>query len=430
MKHGIKKRLSLRKDLGLLQATACGVGIIVGAGIYVLLGSATNLAGNSVWLSFFIAALLAIFTGLSYAELSSMFPQDASEYLYVEEAFNKRLAFIIGYAVILGGVISAAAVALGFAGYLSALIPYSNLIIIGILITLLFSFINFYGIKESSWLNVVLTTLEVGGLIFIILISIKSFGSVNYLEMPHGFTGIFNAAALIFFAFLGFESVVKLSEETKNAKRVIPLALILSIIITTILYILVAISAVSRLGWEKLATSKAPLADVAFIALGSKAFLLLGIVALFSTGNTILIILITTSRIMYGMGNQIKKLKFLTKIHKKRRTPYVAIFLTMVFSILFILLGKKIDIVAGITNFSVFFTFIFINATLIWLRYKKPRLKRRFKVPLNIGKFPVLALLGVAACVFMIYFLEINIIIVGAILILVGFLLGYLVKDK
>ena len=119
------KKLTLRKDLGLVQAISAGVGIIVGAGIYVLLGPAAGLAGNAVWISFIISAILALLTGLSYAELNSLYPKDGSEYLYVENTFNKKLAFLIGYTILLGGSISAATVSLGFAGYLSSLINYN-----------------------------------------------------------------------------------------------------------------------------------------------------------------------------------------------------------------------------------------------------------------------------------------------------------------
>ncbi len=414
-----RKKPKLKRVLGLLEATFMGVGIILGAGIYALIGKAAGVAGNSVWMSFAIASLVAALTGLSYAELSSMFPKDAGEYIYTKKAFGSRIAFLVGYFVIAAGIISAAAVALGFGGYLSALLNMNFIIPMAIGCIIVFSLINFWGIKQTAWINILCTILEAGGLILIIILALKFIGRVNYFEMPHGYTGVFSAASLIFFAFIGFESIIKLSEETKKPTKTIPKALILSVIITTILYILVAIAAVSILGWEALGASNAPLADVAAAAMGSNAFLMLAIIALFSTANTVLIILVVTSRIMYGMGAERSLPKVLSQVHKKRKTPWVAITAVSLMAIAFALIGD-ITFVAETTNFAIFVTFAFINAALIGLRYTDAKQKRPFKVPLNIGKFPVLALLGIIASIFMLINLDKIVLLGGIGLTLVG----------
>ena len=427
MKKGkpVRKHLTLRRDLGLFQATVAGVGIILGAGIYALIGVAAGTAGNAVWLSFVIAALVAAFTGLSYAELSSMFPNDSSEFLYAEKAFGERIGFITGYLVIIAEVIAIATVALGFAGYFSRLFNVDFIILIAFLCIVLSSFVNFWGIKQSAWLNVIFTSIETLGLIAIIFFGFKFFGNVDYFEMASGFSGIFKSAALIFFAYLGFDSMVKLSEETKNPRRTIPLALILSIAITTVIYILVAVSAVSILGWEKLGASNAPLADVASAAFGTNAFIVLAIIALFSTSNTVLILLITTSRMIYGMAHDFKN-KFLARIHKTRRTPYNAILVTSVLSIIFVLFGD-ISFVAGVTDFAIFLVFFIVNLSAITLRYKN-KTKRGFKIPLNIGKFPVIAFLGVLSTLFMMFHLELIVVLGAVALTLFGFVVYYLIK--
>lgn len=409
----------LKRTLGLVEATFAGVGIILGAGIYALIGKAAGIAGNSVWLSFALAALVAAFTGLSYAELSSMFPTDSGEYIYTRKAFGARVAFLVGYFVIAAGIISAAAVALGFGGYLGALLNMNFLIPMAIGSIIFFSLINFWGIKQTAWVNIVCTILEAGGLVLIVILALRFIGRVNYFEMPNGYVGVFSAASLIFFAFIGFESIIKLSEETKNPTKIIPKALILSIIISTILYILVAIAAVSVLGWEKLGASNAPLADVAAAAMGSNAFIMLAIIALFSTANTILIILVTTSRIMYGMSTEKSLPKILSVVHKKQRTPWIAITAVALLSMAFAMIGD-ISFVAGATNFAVFITFIAINAALIGLRYTDAKQKRPFKVPLNIGKFPVLALLGILTSAFMLINLDKMVLLGGVGLTLVG----------
>jgi basic amino acid/polyamine antiporter, APA family len=425
-----RKTLTLRRDLGLFEATMCGMGIIFGAGIYVLMGAATGIAGNAVWLSFLIASIIAVFTGLSYAELSSLFPKDSGEYIYAEKAFGKKIAFIVGYFIILAGVVSASAVALGFAGYFDALFGIEYLVPVAIALLAVFSFVNFYGIKHAVKASIIFTCIETSGLLLIIALGFKYIGSVNYFEMPHGLTGVFSASALVFFAFLGFDSIIKLSEETKNPTKIIPKALLLAISITTTVYVLVAISAVSILGWDKIAASTAPLADVAAAALGSNAFILLAAIALFSTANTVLIILIATSRMIYGMSKDDDRSlpETFSQVHKKRRTPWIAVISVLLLSSAFAMIGD-ITIVAELTNFAVFSAFMVVNASLIALRYKSPNLKRKFKVPLNIGKFPVLPLLGIITCIFMLANLELIVIAGGITLIAVGLLMHYGLKE-
>ena len=241
---------SLKRDLGLLEVTLSGIGIILGAGIYVLIGQAAGLAGNAIWLAFLLSAIMALLTGLSYAELFSMFPKAGAEYDYVTNAFNSRLAFVVGWLVFLSGVLAAATVALGFAGYLTALTSIPMLIsAIGLLIVL--TVLLAYGVKETARVAVIATLIEVAGLIIVIAIGLPHLGSVNYWEMPQGYSGLFAASALIFFAYQGFESMVKFSEETKKPDTTVPKALILALAVSSVLYILVALSVVSVLGWQQ-----------------------------------------------------------------------------------------------------------------------------------------------------------------------------------
>lgn len=424
----------LKRELGLLEATFAGTGIILGAGIYALIGEAAGIAGSSLWISFLISALVAAFTGLSYAELSSMYPKDSGEAEYGEKAFNKRIGFLLAWLIIFEGVVSSAAVALGFGGYLAGLINSIipiPIVIGAILCIVLFSFVNFWGIKESSRFNIFSTLIEAGGLILIVILGISYYGKVDYFEMAHGFGGVISAAALIFFAFIGFEAIVKLSEETKNAAKIIPKALMYSIAISTLLYVLVAIASVSILGWQTLAASSAPLADVAAAVMGSKAFLILAIIALFSTANTVLMILVTTARILYGIGQKFNKIKFMSIIHNKRRTPYLAVFFCMFVAIIFALIGD-IKIVAEVTNFAIFSTFILINGALLSLRKKYPKQKRPFKVPFNIGTINVPAFFGILITAGLMFYLSQSwkVYLGGAILILAGLATFSLLENK
>ncbi len=411
----------LRRELGLFETTIYGIGVILGAGIYAIIGEGAGLAGNAVWLSFIIAAIVASFTGLSYAELSSMYPKTAAEYNYTRNAFRKEwLAFLVGFIMIVAGLFFSATVSIGFAGYFSALFG-TPIILTAIGLIAILSFVNFIGIKQSSRINIISTLIEFSGLLIIIIIGLPFIGAagVNYFESPLGMAGIMGAAALLFFAFIGFENVANISEEAKNATKIIPRALMLSLIISTILYILVAISAVSVLGWEALSASGAPLADVAVGAMGPSMYLVLSVIALFATGNTVLIMLIATSRMIYGIARNHSSV--LSRIHKKRGTPHFAILTVLILSSLATLLGD-LGTVANMTNAGVFITYVFVNLSLIRMRFTRPKEERPFKVPLNIGRLPILPVLGIASSFVMLLQFEPFILILEVFLISLGYL--------
>jgi APA family basic amino acid/polyamine antiporter len=405
----------LKRSLGLFEVTLYGVGVIIGAGVYALIGKAAGLAGNAIWAAFAIGAFIAAFTGLSYAELSTMFPKAGGEYVYTEKAFNRKVAFLIGWLIVVGGVVAAATISLGFAGYLSVLFQ-TPIILSAIVLIFLLTLLNLWGIKESAIANIIATLVEVGGLILIIFFGLKHLGAVDYTQLPPlGFTGLLSATALIFFAFLGFEDIVRLSEETKNPKRNIPLALILSIVISTIIYISVAIAAVSVVGWQALSTSEAPLALVAQTAFGAKAFFVLAITALFATFNTVLVTLIATSRMLYGMAENHGLPKILSQVHKRFKTPWLAVVITGIASAAFVLVGK-IEIVASLTDFALFTTFALVNLSLLWLRHKLPKAKRTFRT------FAPLAALGAATSIAMLFYLNRIIALAGIAVIIIGFI--------
>jgi APA family basic amino acid/polyamine antiporter len=355
----------LARRLGLGVTTLTGVGVILGAGIYVLVGVAAGEAGNAVWLSFLIAAAVAGLTGLSYARLARLRPRDAPEFQYVGMAFRPSLAFLAGWLILWAVVISSAAVALGFAGYLHHLL--GTPILPGAIGLVLFSsLVVFLGIGESAILAGILTFIEVGGLVFIIGIGIPHFGSVNMLEMPLGMAGTIGAASLVFFAYLGFEGMANLSEEMKNPERDLPRAILLALGISTLLYMLVSLAAVSVLGWKTLSQSEAPLALVAVQALGSNAGMMLTLVALFSTANTVLLLLLAASRAMWAMSCAGVLPKVFCVIGEERRTPWLTIIVVGVFASLFTTI-KNIGDVAEFTNFATLLAFAGVNASALKL---------------------------------------------------------------
>ena len=357
------EKILLKKRLGLGAATLAGVGVILGAGIYVLIGVAAGEAGNAVWLSFVFAATGACLTGFSYARLGRLRPKDAPEFQYVDMAYGRRLAFLAGWLVLWAAIISAAAVALGFAGYLFHLVGWPVLPS-AIALVVFSTLVVFLGIGESVVLAGVLTIIEAGGLIFIIGIGVPHIGQFNLLEMPMGITGVIGASSLVFFAYLGFEGMANLSEEMRNPRRDLPRAIILALAISTFFYILVSISAVSVLGWENLSRSSAPLADVAARVLGVRADLLLTFIALSSTANTVLILLLSASRAMWAMSCAGALPMTFCVIGENRRTPWIAVLLVGLFASLFAAV-RNIESVASFTNFATLLAFALVNASAV-----------------------------------------------------------------
>jgi len=398
-----------------------GVGLILGAGIYVLIGEAAGFAGNALWLSFILGAIVALFAGLSYSELAALFPKAAAEYIFVKEGFrNGFIGFIVGWLTIVTSIIVAATVALGFAGYMEELtrIPIfvSALVIIGIL-----SAINFLGIRESALLNTIFAFVTIAGLALVIVIGFSAPVEVeiDYFENPMGFNGIILAFVLVFFAFIGFEDMANVSEEVKKPQKTIPRGIMISVLITAIIYILVSLASIRVVGWEQLSNSSAPLAFVAQQRLGEQGGFVLSVIALFATASTILITLVAGARIFYGMAKDGSLPSKLGIIHSKTKTPWIAVILIFATSCGFVFVGD-IVIVANIVVFAVVVTFAMINASVILLRYTRPDLQRPFKVPGNVGKFPVLPLFGLGATIYMALQFEIEIILSGVGIVIVG----------
>jgi len=404
----------LKRHMGLFHLTMYGVGLILGAGIYVLIGEATAFAGNSVWISFLFGIIIAMFAGLSYAELIALFPKAAAEYTFVKHAFkNNFIAFIIGWLTAITSMITAATVSLGFGGYLAQFvnlpITISAVLLIGGL-----SLVNFIGIKESTWANTIFAIVTAGGLVLIIFLGMtyETTEPIDYFEMPHGTTGIILAFVLIFFAFIGFEDMANVAEEVKKPKKTIPRAIILSVVITGVIYILVSLSVVRVINWEELGQSAAPLAAIAERSLGIQGSIALSAIALFATASTVLITLVAGSRILYGMAHNKSLPLSLGKIHSKTKTPWIAVIGILITSIAFTLIGD-IVIVANITVFAVVITFAMINLAVIVLRYTEPNLERSFRVPANIGRFPLLPLFGFGVTIYMAIQFEMEVMLVG-----------------
>lgn len=407
----------LRRTLGLWQLTVSGVGIVIGAGVYVLIGEAAADAGSMLWLSFLLAALLAGLTGLSYAELAGLFPRAGAEYEFARQAFNEFTGFVAGWMMIGANIVAAAAVSIGFAQYLRHFVDVDvSAGAVGLLAALTVVVIS--GVHRSIWLSVVLVMAQVGGLLLVIGAGAPHVGDHSLVE-DASVSGVLAASALVFFAFIGFDEIVTLSEETRDAARVVPQALLLALGISTLLYVAVGMVAVSAVGAEALSTSERPLALVMEDVLGGRSASVMAGLALAATMNTTLLVLTAASRLIYGMSRGGALPPVFERLGPRGQAPWVAALAGLGVAIPFALSGQ-IGLVAEVTNFAVYAIFIIVNFAVIRLRSTQPLAVRSFRIPASIGSVPITAVLGLATIVLMTAYLRPEAWVLGGLMVVSG----------
>lgn len=386
---------ALHQTLGGWQVLFYGLGSMLGAGIYALVGKSAGIMGNAVWAGFVAAMVAALLTGLSYASAGSRYPKAGGAAFITERAFHSRLlSTAVGIAVMMSGLTSMATGLQAISGtLLGAGAPALPAKLLAVGIAAVIGLVIFRGIRESMWLNTLCTIIEAGGLLFIIAVGCRFWGSVDYLETPPPATGVesgltaalvLQGAVLTFFSFIGFEDILNVSEEVKNPRRNVPFGLVGAMLAATMIYVAVAVTAVSVLGWEALSKSSAPLMDVARAAAPwfhgiDKVF---GAVTIFAIGNTALLNYLMGSRLLYGMGNQRLLPRALSRVHAQRRTPHVAI--VSLFGIVTLLIfSGDVKAMAEATVLLLLAVFAVMNAALV-------RLKRRAGEPCGGFEIPLL----------------------------------------
>jgi basic amino acid/polyamine antiporter, APA family len=384
--------MPLARALGLPGLTFYGVGIILGAGIYSVLGAAAGRAGDAVWLSFAGSGAVALLTALSYAELATTHPRASAEFTYLRRALPgwPGIALVTGLLVALSGAATAATVAIAFAGYLRSFVELPTALAAGGLLAAATA-LNIVGVRESGWVNAAFTLLEAGGLLLFAGLGATSDRFGDALAAAPSFD-VVPAGALVFFSFLGFENIANLAEEAKQPARDLPRAIFLSLGVATALYVLVAIAAVALMPAAELAGTEAPLADAARRWSPKLAGALAGI-ALFATANTALVSILVASRVVFGIAREGELPKRLAAILPGRKTPWLATLVVAAVAAALIPFGK-VGVVASVSSFASLLAFASVNVALIVLRYREPRQPRPFRVPGALGKFPVLPAFG------------------------------------
>ena len=410
----------LRKAVGVLDLTALGVGAVIGTGIFVIIGEAIGDSGPAIVISFLLAGLTCMFSALSYSELASAIPVSGSAYTYAYATLGELIAFIIGWDLILEYGLSVAAVAVGWGGYLKELLD--SLFSINfpseianppgeggsfnapaVFLVLSMTALLIAGIRESARTNTVMVVIKVAVLLLFIVIGVTAFDSSNFEPFaPNGFTGMVDAAALIFFAYIGFDAVSTASEECKEPSRDMPRAIIGSLAIATTIYIAVAVVTSGLLPYDAPKGDTSPLATAldqgAGIGWGADV---ISFGALIAITSVVLTILYGQTRIFFAMSRDGLLPDFFAKVWERTKTPAL---ITLTVGLLAAAISAFVPLkeIAKLVNIGTLFAFLIVNVGVIVLRRTKPDLERGYRVPF----VPVLPLIGAALCIFLMTYLD------------------------
>lgn len=348
-----------------------GVGTTVGAGVYALLGEISAKAGALAPWAFLLASLLAGFTALSFAELARRYPQSAATARYVEEGLRlKWLGLLVGLLVTLAGIVSSAALLNGMVNYLQLHLAVAAPVLV-IAVAALMTLVACWGIAQSVWIAAIVCLVEVGGLIWLSALSAAAVDLQNVDWAPmvpriEAFPAVVTAAVLAFYAYIGFEDMVEVAEEVKDVTKTLPRAIITTLILTTVLYLVLVVSAQLAVSATTLAGFKAPLADL-YQALTQREPVLISAISVLAIVNGVLVQLIMASRVVYGLASRGHLPATLRYVHPRTRTPLVATLLVGLLIVTFALVGS----LAGLAEFtSVVMLVVFALANLSLWRLK------------------------------------------------------------
>ncbi len=380
------EKVGLRRSLSLPLITFYGLGTILGAGIYVLVGKVTAAAGMFAPLSFVMAAVTAGLSAFTYMELCSRYPLAGGAAVYAQHGFGLRwLSILVGFLIVFSGLVSAATITKGFAGYFRVFfdIPDGGIIVVTVCAL---GFLAAWGIAQSVTAAAVATIIEVGGLILIVVVASPSLGTLPQ-RLPElippfqatAWQGIALGGFLAFYAFIGFEDMANVAEEVQEPRRNLPLAILLAIGISTLLYLAVSLTAVLTLPLRELSESSAPLALMFERATGGSAKIM-ALIGLFAVINGALIQIIMAARMLYGMSREGWLPERIGEVDAQTQTPVLATAMVAA-AVLVLALALPLVTLAKITSFSVLVVFALISLALIRVKRAGPAVSGIYTVP-------------------------------------------------
>ncbi len=407
---------TLKRSLGVTQLVMISVGATLGTGILVILGSAVPVAGPAIWIAFVLAGITALLSAVSYAEMAGMVPVSGSSYSYSYATLGEGMAWVCGWCLVLEYAVSAAAVAVGAGSYVNQTLEIFGLALpqalaagpgeggiinlSALIVVILATLLLVRGARESALANTVMVIVKIAILVFFVVVAFTAFNAGNFAPLlPMGAAGVTGAASMVFFSYIGFDAASTAGEEAKNPQKDLPRAIMIAMVLVTAIYVLVAVAAIGAREWEWFADSEAALVQIVSEITGQKwmvlAFALASVIAIVSV---VLTTLYGQTRILLSMGRDGLIPRFFAKVSPSTRTPVIGTYVTgavVAIAASLIPLGQ----LAEATSIGTLFAFSLVGVSVIYLRKTQPDIPRTFRVPL----YPVTPMLGIAACLFLMF---------------------------
>jgi APA family basic amino acid/polyamine antiporter len=416
--------MGLKRTLNLLDATSVGIGAIIGAGIFVVLGIAIGYAGPSSIISIIIAGIVASFTAFSFAELGSAIPKEGGAYEFAFELISPFAGYLVGCLWLFAQIVAGAAISLGFASYFVAIFPLFSVKIVAVAAALTLTGLNLIGIKQSATVNNILVIVKIAVLCLFIGFGMFQIHPQNFSEFsPNGLFGILQGAGFIFFAYLGFGRIAALGEEVKNPERNLPLSILIALTVSVIIYVLTALTATGLQDYQILAQSGSPIAEAAKAMGNFTIVAAVSLGALIATASVLLTNLIGLSRVAFAMARNDQLPKSIAKISSKFGTPYISI---LAMGALLAILAFALDLkqTVAITSFAILSIHLTVNFSAIRLGKKKPN-STAFRTPF----YPLAPSLGLFSCIILMFSLPLESWIVAVAVVAISAIL-YLLKRR
>jgi len=417
VEHGAK---ALKRTLTAMDLTLLGIGAIIGTGIFVLTGTAAaNQAGPAIVLSYVIAGLACGFAALCYAEFAAMIPISGSAYTYAYATLGEIFAWMIGWDLILEYAVGSMTVAVGWSGYFQRILagfgvalpawmsaapgvaPGALINLPAVIITMAIMVLLVVGVRESARFNAAMVAVKLAAVLFFIAVGATYVKPANWSPfMPYGFPGVMTGAAVVFFAYIGFDAVSTTAEEAKNPKRDLPIGIIASLVICTILYLVVAaiLSGIVPVVQFKDDAQflNAPVGYALAVIDKDWAAGLVSAGAVAGITSVLLVMLMSQPRIFFAMSRDQLLPAGVSKVHPKFRTPYITTIITCVI-VAIVAAFVPIQILGEMTSIGTLFAFVVVSLAVIVLRLKRPEATRPFRVPFGY----VIPVLGVLSCLYL-----------------------------
>ena len=398
----------LKREIGLFDATALGIGAIIGSGIFIVTGIVAGIAGPAMIISIIIAGVIAVFSAMSIAELGAYLPEEGGTYAYAQKLISPFAGFIAGWIWIFSNIFVGAAVSLGFAQYFVTLFPPVPVKVIAVTICLIFLIVNYLGLKGSILFNNILVMAKILILLFFVAFGLGFLRPGTFTPFaPEGSMGILSGAALIFFAYTGFARVTIMAEEVKDPEKTIPRSIYLALAISTAVYLLVSVVAVGLAGTPALAHSGSPLADAIGVTGNSGAVMVIALGAMIATASVLLTTIMGISRIVFSMARSNDLPGVFGIIHPRFSTPHYAIAVTGACMVAALLLAD-LTLVVSVSTFAMLLYYLIANIAALRL----PREHRRYHQAVPV--------VGALSCVGLIVFLSPASWIIGCIGLAIG----------